>query len=131
MIMRDSECAEMRIIASIVSSQNNKLCNSPLLQMLKELRTCFNSHYDDVISFTKRYEAMSEQSTEEGVFCPLYKQLVDDTVTLFKTCPDTQTLWTTENEETFRENFYPGVYPKSIAFTCDGEDNRTRTSDSM
>ena len=38
--------------------------------VLKELRTCFNSRYDDVISFMKRYEAMSEQSTEEGVFCP-------------------------------------------------------------
>ena len=32
MIMSDPECAEMRIIASIVSSQNNKLCNSPLFQ---------------------------------------------------------------------------------------------------
>ena len=32
MIMSDPECAEMRIIASIVSRQNNKLYNSPLLQ---------------------------------------------------------------------------------------------------
>ena len=53
-------------------------------------------------------------------FTRLYQQLVDDTVALFKTCPDTQTLWTTENEETFGENFYSVVYQRILPFKCDG-----------
>nr|XP_022313600.1 uncharacterized protein LOC111118400 [Crassostrea virginica] len=119
MIGRDPECAEMRIVASIVSNQINKMCDSPLLQMLKELRTCFNSRYEDLVDFMKRYEAMSEQSADEGDVCSLYRQLVDDTVTLFKTCPNTLSLWTTENEERFKENFYPGLFRRPNSFTCD------------
>lgn len=40
MIGRDPECAEMRIVASIVSNQINKMCDSPLLQSKMAMYVC-------------------------------------------------------------------------------------------
>lgn len=48
MIGRDPECAEMRIVASIVSNQINKICDSPLLQSKMAM-------YVQLHSYTRAY----------------------------------------------------------------------------
>ena len=35
-----------------------------------ELRACINSHYGELFEFIERHEAISQQSTDESVFCP-------------------------------------------------------------
>ena len=53
MIMSDPECEGMRIIASIVSNQNNKLCNSSLLQS----KVADKSMYVHVYLYLYTYES--------------------------------------------------------------------------
>lgn len=50
MIGRDPECAEMRIVASIVSNQINKMCDSPLLQSKMAMYVCM---YVQLHSYTR------------------------------------------------------------------------------
>ncbi|XP_022300265.2 uncharacterized protein LOC111108567 [Crassostrea virginica] len=119
-VMSDPDCADVREFASYVSYKITTMCDNPILPIVGELRACINSHYGELLEFIESHEAISEQSTDGIVFCPLYRQLVDDTVALFKTCPNTQNLWTTENEETFRTNFYPVIFHRPLPFKCDG-----------
>ena len=44
MIGSDPECAEMRMVASIVSNQINKMCDSPLLQSKMAMYVCMYSY---------------------------------------------------------------------------------------